>query len=65
LRGLQCKKSLWLRTYQSDILKKPDDAAKAIFATDDKVGAWAYKLFSSDKRAPYEITTQVKNPINS
>jgi len=60
LRGLQCKKSLWLKTYQSSVLKKPDDTASAIFSTGDKVGALACDLFPNGKRIFYDDTTREK-----
>jgi hypothetical protein len=58
LRGLQCKKSLWLKTYHKDILKEPDDSALAIFATGDKVGKLACKLFPNGERISYDNTTR-------
>jgi len=58
LRGLQCKKSLWLKTHQSDVLTKPDDAASAIFATGDKVGTLACDLFPNGKRISYDDTSR-------
>ena len=47
LNGLQCKKSLWLNKYNSEELKEPDDATKAIFKTGEKVGcnSRSFKFF--------------------
>jgi len=44
-RGLQCTKSLWLKKYNPEALKKPDEAQQSVFATGDIVGELACKLF--------------------
>ena len=57
LNGLQCKKSLWLNKYNSEELKEPDDATKAIFKTGEKVGYKACELFPGGERISYDDTT--------
>jgi hypothetical protein len=57
LRGLQCKKSLWLKKYHKEMLKEPDDSALAIFEVGDQVGESACNLFPNGKRISYDNTT--------
>lgn len=56
-RGLQCVKSLWLKKYKKDVLSPPDEFAQAVFATGNKVGELACKLFPDGKEIPYDGTT--------
>ena len=53
-RGLQCIKSLWLKKYKKEVLSEPDDFAKAIFESGNKVGDLACELFPGGKEIPYE-----------
>jgi hypothetical protein len=57
VRGLQCKKALWLKKYKDEVLTPPDDSAKNIFETGNKVGDLACQLFPNGKEIPYENTT--------
>lgn len=56
-RGLQCEKSLWLKKNNPDVLTQPDEAQKVIFATGDKVGEEACKLFPGGEKIEFEGTT--------
>ena len=56
-RGLQCVKSLWLKKYNKNVLSNPDGYAQTIFATGNRVGDLASKLFPDGKEVPYEGTT--------
>jgi len=58
VRGLQCKKSLWLKLNNNSVLKKPDDSSLAIFSTGDKVGALACDLFPNGRQISYDNTTR-------
>jgi len=57
IRGLQCPKSLWLKKYNKDVLTPPNEQAKAIFETGNKVGEKACELFPGGEEVPYEGTT--------
>lgn len=56
-RGLQCVKSLWLKKYNPDKLTKPDEFLQSIFATGNRVGGEACKLFPDGREVPYKNTT--------
>ena len=56
-RGLQCTKSLWLKKYKQTVLAEPDDFAKAIFETGNKIGDLACALFPDGKEIPYNGTS--------
>ena len=56
-RGLQCKKSLWLKKYKKEVLSVPDESAEAIFETGNRVGDLACQLFPYGKEIPYDNTT--------
>ena len=56
LNGLQCKKYLWLKIHNKEKLQKPDASLKAIFATGNKVGEEACKLFPGGKQITYDKT---------
>lgn len=58
IRGLQCKKSLWLKLNNSGVLKRPDDSSLAIFSTGDKVGSLACGLFPDGKQISYDNTAR-------
>jgi len=45
LRGLQCRKSLWLYRNKPELRTPPDEALQAIFETGTNVGIRAQKLF--------------------
>ena len=52
-RGLQCKKSLWLKKYKKEILTLPDANQSARFAKGHKVGDLACELFPGGKKVEY------------
>ncbi len=56
-RGLQCVRSLWLKKYNPDILEEPNEFAKSIFETGNKVGDLACGLFPNGKEVSYDGTT--------
>ena len=53
IRGLQCKKSLWLKKKKPEVLQAPDDGAQAVFDTGTSVGELACELFSGGSRIEY------------
>ena len=53
IRGLQCKKSLWLKKKKPEVLQAPDDGAQAVFDTGTSVGELACELFSGGERIEY------------
>lgn len=57
IRGLQCKKSLWLKKYNKEVLTPPDASAEAIFESGNEVGDLACRLFPNGKEVPYEKTS--------
>lgn len=57
IRGLQCKKSLWLKLRNSSVLKQPDSSTLSVFATGDKVGSSACDLFPNGEQMTYNNTT--------
>jgi hypothetical protein len=57
-RGLQCKKSLWLKSNNNSVLKQPDNSALTVFSTGDKVGSSACNLFPNGKQITYDNTTR-------
>jgi len=57
-RGLQCKKSLWLKLNNNSVLKKLDDSSLSIFSTGDKVGSLACELFPNGEQVTYDNTTR-------
>ncbi len=57
IRGIQCKKSLWLKKYRPELLTPPDAQAQAKFETGSQVGELALKLFSGGVMIPYSETT--------
>ena len=52
-KGLQCKKALWLKKYNPEVLTAPDDMKKAIFEAGNVVGSLACKLFPGGKEVQY------------
>ncbi len=54
IKGMQCKKALWLRKYKKEVLTPPDNQTLAIFETGNRVGELACKLFENGKKIPYE-----------
>ena len=52
-KGLQCKKALWLKKYNPEVLTAPDDIKKAIFETGNVVGGLACELFPEGKEVQY------------
>lgn len=59
-RGLQCKKSLWLKKNTPELLTKPDKAMQAVFETGNQVGEFACSLFPNGKEIPYEGTSFIE-----
>jgi len=57
-RGLQCQKSLWLKSNNNSVLKQPDDSALTVFSTGDKVGSLACELFPNGEQIKYDNTTR-------
>jgi hypothetical protein len=57
IRGLQCKKSLWLKLRNNSVLKQPDGSILSVFATGDKVGSLACDLFPNGEHMTYNNTT--------
>lgn len=53
IRGLQCKKSLWLKKKKPEVLQAPDENAQAVFDTGTSVGELACELFSGGERIEY------------
>lgn len=53
IRGLQCKKSLWLKKKKPEVLQAPDDGAQAVFDTGTSVGELACELFDGGERIEY------------
>ena len=53
VRGLQCKKSLWLKKKKPEVLQAPDDDAQAVFDTGTSVGELACELFGRGERIKY------------
>ncbi|MDB9934066.1 DUF2779 domain-containing protein [Candidatus Thioglobus sp.] len=52
-KGLQCKKALWLKKYNPEVLTAPDDIKKAIFEAGNMVGGLACELFPDGKEVQY------------
>jgi hypothetical protein len=52
-RGIQCRKSLWLKKHKSSVLTPPDASADAIFETGNVVGALACELFPAGKKVAF------------
>ena len=52
-KGLQCKKALWLKKYNPEVLTAPDDIKKAIFEAGNMVGGLACELFPGGKEVQY------------
>lgn len=53
IRGLQCKKSLWLKKKKPEVLQAPDENAQAVFDTGTSVGELACELFGGGERIKY------------
>ena len=56
-KGLQCKKSLWLKKYKPEVLTPPGAHLQAVFATGNEVGALACELFPGGKEVPFKGTS--------
>ena len=52
-RGLQCNKSLWLRTYKPEVLTPADALTQSIFEQGNVVGDLACGLFPGGKEVPF------------
>jgi len=52
IRGLQCKKSLWLKKYKPDVLEQNTDPS--VFETGNMIGELACRLFNSGKRIEFD-----------
>ena len=66
IKGLQCKKALWLKKYKPEVLTPPSDHLLAVFETGNEVGDLACKLFPEGKEVPYksnkiELTQKLLN----
>ena len=59
-RGLQCKKSLWLKKYNPKVLTPPGEQLQAVFDTGNEVGGEACKLFPEGKEVPYKGKQVIK-----
>ncbi|CAM2899060.1 DUF2779 domain-containing protein [Helicobacter burdigaliensis] len=59
-RGVQCAKSLWLRTYKKDVLSEPDKNALAKFDTGNKVGELACMLFPNGVKIDFMGSTFIE-----
>jgi len=57
LRGLQCRKSLWLYRNKPKLRTPPDEALQAIFETGTNVGILARNLFPNGSAVEYEGST--------
>ena len=57
LRGLQCRKSLWLYRNKPELRTLPDEAQQAIFQTGTDVGILARSLFPGGTALTYEGST--------
>ncbi len=53
IRGLQCKKSLWLKKKKPEVLQAPDENAQAVFDAGTSVGELACELFGGGERIKY------------
>ena len=54
VKGLQCKKALWLKKYKPEVLTPPSNHLQAVFETGNEVGDLACKLFPKGKEVPYK-----------
>ena len=66
IKGLQCKKALWLKKYKPEVLTPPSDHLLAVFEIGNEVGDLACKLFPEGKEVPYksnkiELTQKLLN----
>ena len=52
-KGLQCKKSLWLKKYKPKVLSPPSDMTQSIFEQGNEVGDLACDLFPGGKEIPF------------
>ena len=59
-RGLQCKKSLWLKLNDGNVLKQPDDSALSVFSTGSAVGSLACELFPGGNKISYDNLNNLK-----
>ena len=57
LRGLQCRKSLWLYRHRPELRTPPDAGQQAVFAAGTEVGLLAQKLFSGGTAVVYAGST--------
>lgn len=57
LRGLQCRKSLWLYRNSPELRTPPDESQQAIFDAGTDIGLLARKLFSDGTAITYEGST--------
>ena len=52
-KGLQCKKSLWLKKYKPEVLTPADALTQSIFEQGNVVGNLACGLFPEGKEVPF------------
>lgn len=57
IRGLQCRKSLWLYRNRPELRTPPDEAQQVIFTTGTEVGLLAQKLFPGGSAIKFEEGT--------
>ena len=57
IRGLQCKKSLWLKKHKSRVLTPPDKQQQELFDEGHKFGNLVYRLFPNGKEIVFKGTT--------
>lgn len=57
LRGLQCRKSLWLHKHNPELAPPPDESQKALFETGTQVGILAQNLFPGGDTIAFEGCT--------
>jgi hypothetical protein len=57
MRGLQCRKSLWLYKYNPELRTPPDAMQQAIFDMGTEVGLYARQLFPGGTAIEYEGST--------
>jgi len=53
-RGLQCKKSLWLKKYKKDVLTPVDKSTQEVFKNGDEVGELACRLFPDGVKVEFD-----------
>lgn len=65
IRGIQCKKSLWLLKNKPELRTPPDDAQQIIFDTGKDVGFLAQQLFPGGVELVFDYEKIVKNILKT